>query len=70
MTPTTLRRSILLLSLLAAGGCDFDIANPNSPETIGEDPTRGEVAAAATGLLVATRVDYADYVLDVGILGR
>jgi hypothetical protein len=71
MKPTmTLWRGALLLSLLAGGGCDYDIANPNSPETIGEDPSRGQVAAAATGLLVATRVDYADYVLDVGILGR
>jgi hypothetical protein len=70
MTPT-LKLSSLALALIALGGaCDFKIANPNSPDIIGENPTRSEVAAAATGLLIATRADVADWALDAGILGR
>jgi hypothetical protein len=71
MTPT-LKLYSLALALIALGGtaCDFTIANPNSPDIIGENPTRSEVAAAATGLLIATRADVADWALDAGILGR
>jgi starch-binding outer membrane protein, SusD/RagB family len=71
MTPT-LKLYSLALALIALGGtaCDFKIANPNSPDIIGENPTRSEVAAAATGLLIATRSDVADWALDAGILGR
>jgi starch-binding outer membrane protein, SusD/RagB family len=71
MTPTP-KLSRLALALIVLGGtaCDFKIANPNSPDIIGENPTRPEIAAAATGLLVATRVDLADWALDAGILGR
>ncbi|HEY3011998.1 MAG TPA: RagB/SusD family nutrient uptake outer membrane protein [Gemmatimonadales bacterium] len=71
MTPTT-KLSLLafLLATLGAGGCDFDIENPNSPDIIGENPNRSEVAAAATGILIATRVDMADFALKAGILGR
>jgi hypothetical protein len=71
MTPL-MRLSSLALALAVAGGaaCDFKIANPNSPEIIGENPTRSEVAAAATGLLIATRADVADWALDAGLLGR
>ncbi len=71
MTPT-LRMSRLALALIVLGGgaCDFEIANPNSPDIIGENPTRSEVAAAATGLLIATRADVADWALDAGIYGR
>jgi len=71
MTPTR-KLSRLALALIVLGGtaCDFTIANPNSPDIIGENPTRSEVAAAATGLLIATRADVADWALDAGILGR
>ena len=71
MTPF-MRLSSLALALAVVGGaaCDFNIANPNSPEIIGENPTRSEVAAAATGLLIATRADVADWALDAGLLGR
>jgi hypothetical protein len=71
MTPT-LKLSSLALALIALGGtaCDFKISNPNSPEIIGENPTRSEVAASATGILIATRADVADWALDAGILGR
>lgn len=71
MTPT-LKLSRLAVALIVLGGtaCDFKIANPNSPDIIGENPTQSEVAAAATGLLIATRSDVADWALDAGILGR
>jgi starch-binding outer membrane protein, SusD/RagB family len=71
MTPT-LKLSSLAFALIALGGtaCDFKIANPNSPDIIGPNPTRSEVAAASTGLLIATRSDVADWALDAGILGR
>ena len=62
----------LLLIVVAglAGACDFRIANPNTPAAIGNNPSRAEVAAAATGLLIGSRVDYADWILDAGIIGR
>jgi starch-binding outer membrane protein, SusD/RagB family len=71
MTPTTkLSRLALALMTIGLGACDFNIANPNSPEIIGPNPNRSQVAAAATGLLIATRSDVADWALDAGILGR
>ena len=71
MTPF-MRLSSLALALAVVGGaaCDFQIANPNSPDIIGPNPTRSEVAASATGLLIATRADVADWALDAGLLGR
>jgi starch-binding outer membrane protein, SusD/RagB family len=69
-TLTKLSRTALLLGVLVTDACSFDIANPNSPNVIAENPNRSEVAAAATGLLIATRSDLADFVRNVGILGR
>ncbi len=60
----------LALVVFGAGACDYDIANPNSPTVIGENPTPSQVAAAATGILIATRTDAADWALDAGIFGR
>jgi hypothetical protein len=61
----------LLASLVGAGACDFDLTtNPNSPDPIGENPSPGQVAAAANGMLIALRTDVQDFALDVGILGR
>jgi starch-binding outer membrane protein, SusD/RagB family len=69
---TTLK--LLRLALVAVAvvldGCSFDIANPNTPDVIGSDPSRSEVAATANGILIATRADVADWALDGGILGR
>jgi starch-binding outer membrane protein, SusD/RagB family len=71
MTPFSKLLSLaVVLVTLPAGGCDFDIENPNSPDIIGENPNRSEVAAAATGILIATRADLGDLVLKAGILGR
>lgn len=69
-TVTKLSRLALALCVVGESACDFKIANPNSPEIIGTNPTRSEVAAASTGLLIATRADVADWALDAGILGR
>jgi len=69
-THTKLSRAALVLGVLVAGGCSFDIANPNSPSVIADNPNRSEVAAASLGLLIATRSDLADFVRNVGIMGR
>jgi hypothetical protein len=69
-TLTKLSRAALVLGVLAGGACSFDITNPNTPNVIGPDPNRSQVAAAATGMLIATRSDLADFVLKAGILGR
>jgi starch-binding outer membrane protein, SusD/RagB family len=65
-----LQRFGLVAALLAGGGCSFDVTNPNSPDPIGENPSRGVVAAAANGMLMTLRQDVHDFALDVGILGR
>jgi hypothetical protein len=71
MTPILKPSSlVLLMGALAAGACSFDIANPNAPDPLSENPTRSAVAGAATGLLIGDRVDLADWVLDAAILGR
>jgi starch-binding outer membrane protein, SusD/RagB family len=63
--------SLLLLGVLTSAGCSFDLStNPNSPDPIGEDPSRSEVAVAANGLLIAFRTDFADFALDMGVIGR
>ena len=69
---TTLKLSRLALVALAAAavGCSFDIQNPNTPDVIGENPSRSVVAATANGILIATRADVADWALDGGIFGR
>jgi hypothetical protein len=69
---TTLKHSRLALMGLAltVAGCSFDIANPNTPDVIGPDPSRSVVAATANGILIATRADVADFALKAGILGR
>jgi hypothetical protein len=65
-----LRHIALLAALLAGGGCNYDIVNPNSPDPIGENPSRGQLSAAANGMLITIRQDVQDFALDVGILGR
>jgi len=69
---TTLKLSRLALAALAvaAAGCSFDIANPNTPDVIGENPSRSVVAATANGIIIATRADVADWALDAGLFGR
>jgi hypothetical protein len=72
MKPTMrLWHPLLLLGVLMAGACSFDLStNPNSPDPIGENPSRNQVAVAANGMLIAFRTDFADFALDMGIIGR
>jgi hypothetical protein len=70
MTPIKLTGAALTLALIGAGACNYDIANPNSPSVIGENPSAGQVGAAARGILIATRQDVADWALDGAIWGR
>jgi starch-binding outer membrane protein, SusD/RagB family len=69
-TITKLPALALVLGVLGSGACSFDVANPNTPDIIGEDPNRSEVAATANGILIATRSDMGDWALDGGIFGR
>ena len=64
-------RAALLSAVLVTGACSFDLnTDPNNPDPIASNPSRGELSAAANGMLIALRVDVADMPLDVGILGR
>ncbi len=61
----------LFAGLVALSACSFDLnTNPNSPDPIGENPSRTEVGVAAVGMLIAFRIDFADFALDMGIIGR
>jgi starch-binding outer membrane protein, SusD/RagB family len=71
MTPTfRLTRVALAGLLIGAGACNYDIQNPNSPSVISENPLPTQVAAAAVGILIASRADAADWALDGAIFGR
>jgi hypothetical protein len=69
-TITKLSALALVLGVMGTGACSFDIANPNTPDIIGDNPNRSQVAATANGILIATRADMADWALDAGIFGR
>jgi starch-binding outer membrane protein, SusD/RagB family len=69
-TNAKLSRLALVLGVMATGACSFDIENPNTPDVIGQNPNRSEVAATANGILIATRADVADWALDGAIFGR
>jgi starch-binding outer membrane protein, SusD/RagB family len=70
MMPTQPRQIALALAIMAVGACNYDIANPNSPTVIGDNPSAAQVGAAARGILMATRQDLADWALDGAIFGR
>ncbi|MEP7226303.1 MAG: RagB/SusD family nutrient uptake outer membrane protein [Gemmatimonadales bacterium] len=70
MTPIKVIRLALALVAVSAGACNYDIANPNSPSVIGENPSASQVGSAARGILIATRQDVADWALDGAIWGR
>lgn len=67
-----MKRNALLLSVavLVAGACDFNIAEPNNPPPIGNNPSLAQIQGAASGILIAARSDAGDWNLDAGILGR
>ena len=66
-------RAAASLTLLLLLGCSElfvpDFNNP-SLEDLQGNPTQGQLATAAAGILIGSRADYADYVLDIGVLGR
>ncbi len=70
MTTIRLTRLALAWVIVGTAACNYDIANPNSPSVIGENPSAGQVGAAARGILIATRQDVADWALDGAIYGR
>lgn len=70
MTTIKLTPVALALVIVGAGACNYDIANPNSPSVIGENPSAAQVGAAARGILIATRQNVADWALDGAIWGR
>jgi hypothetical protein len=69
-----------LVALPLLAGCEGDLFVPdfNNPTldctsglcALPPDPSRDQLASAAVGILIASRLDYADYVRDVGVLGR
>jgi hypothetical protein len=66
-----MRQRLLLCAVLGLGACSFDQStNPNSPDEIGENPSRAQVEATANGVLIALRADVGDAALDGAILGR
>jgi hypothetical protein len=66
-----MRQTLLLSAVLGLGACSFDQStNPNSPDEIGENPSRAQVEATANGVLIALRADVGDAALDGAILGR
>jgi starch-binding outer membrane protein, SusD/RagB family len=63
-------RILIALSVLVPGACNFDIADPNNPGPIGNDPSPSQVGAAVTGILIASRAPVGGWNLISGILGR
>lgn len=63
-------RILIALSVLVSGACNFDIADPNNPGPIGNDPSPSQVGAAVTGIVIASRAPVGGWNLISGILGR
>src|SRR5262245_7469064 len=61
---------IVGLTALAASACNYDIENPNSPDPLGNNPTKARVANAATGLLIGQLSYYPGWILNTSIIGR
>lgn len=74
MTTTTTRVSrlawVLGLTVLGATACNYDIANPNSPDPIGSNPTRERIGNVANGILIGMRGYYPGWILNTSIIGR
>ncbi len=70
-----LKKLIIPSLIVALAGCDLGIPNLNNPsvDSLEEHPTPASVNAAALGLVVGNRLDYADtvgYLVQTGTLGR
>jgi hypothetical protein len=61
---------LIALSVLVSGACNFDIADPNNPGPIGNDPSPSQVGAAVAGIVIASRAGAPGWNLITGILGR
>src|SRR2546422_4198477 len=64
------RKALIALVVLTVGACEFNIANPNSPPSIGPNATAATVNSATVGLLIALREDMPNWVQKSSILGR
>lgn len=65
----------IALLLVALTACDLEVGDLNNPglDELEENPTPSAVSAAATGLLIYSRLDYAEangYISMLGIVGR
>jgi hypothetical protein len=63
------------LGVLSLAACDIDVTDLNNPGlgSITNNPTRGSVTTAATGLLIGARTGWTatnGYISEMGILGR
>ena len=79
-----IRPLLLLFALPLLASCTDDLFVPdfNNPTLdcapaggglnceLPPNPSRAQIASAASGILVASRLDYGDYIRDVGMLGR
>ena len=65
-----MKKALIALVALTVGACEFNIANPNSPPSIGPNATAATVNAATVGLLIALREDIPNWVQKSSILGR
>jgi starch-binding outer membrane protein, SusD/RagB family len=61
---------LIALSVLGSGACNFDIADPNNPGPIGNDPSPSQVGAAVAGIVISARAGSTGWNLITGILGR
>lgn len=61
---------LIALSVLGSGACHFDIADPNNPGPIGNDPSPSQVGAAVAGIIIAARTGATNWNLITGIFGR
>ena len=75
VSPRVSLQASLLAALLSVAACDLDVPDLNNipEEDLVERPTAALVRAAATGLIIGNRAQYADnngYISHLGILGR
>lgn len=69
---THILRSVGTVALLALGACSFDITNTNNPtlDDLINNPTRGKLSAAATGLFSSSRNGIQSLIWRLGSMGR
>ncbi len=75
MKTTHLATFVTVVACGLAGACDLDVPDLNDPgiDQLEDSPTRANVTAACTGLLIGNRAPYAattGYVSQLGVLGR